>query len=35
MKNVTGKNDVQDILAQFIPEKSSKELTDALGDGFK
>jgi hypothetical protein len=35
MKNVTGKNDVQDILTQFITEKSSKELTGALGDVFK
>jgi hypothetical protein len=35
MRNVTGKNDVQDILAHFTAEKSSKELTGALGDVFK
>ena len=34
LKNVTGKNDVQDILTHFKPD-SSKELTGILGDVFK
>jgi hypothetical protein len=35
VKNVTGKNDVGDILSQYSGNKGSTELADALGNVFK
>jgi hypothetical protein len=35
VKNVTGKNEVGDIVAQFTKDKSARELTGALGNIFK